>query len=72
MPSLWNMKKNQDPKADDIYQLMYRYSQPRDVYIDNIILNRAGTSVFYSPMLLESDGLNIPLIYIVSSIIQLL
>ena len=56
MPSLWNMKKNQDPKADDIYQLMYRYSQPRDVYIDNIILNRAGTSVFYSPMLLESDG----------------
>ena len=49
MPSLWNMKKNQDSKTDDIDQLMHRYSQPRVVYIDNIILNRAGTSTFYSP-----------------------
>ena len=50
-----NMKKNQDSKADDIDQLMHRYPHLRVAYIDNIRLNRAGASAFYS-VLVKSDG----------------
>jgi len=50
-----NMKKNQDPKADDIEQLMHRYPHLRIAYIDSIRVNRAGTAVSYS-VLVKSDG----------------
>jgi len=42
------MKKNQDPKADDIDNLMHRYPHLRVAYIDSQRLNRSGDSVFYS------------------------
>lgn len=50
-----NMKKNQDPKADDIEQLMHRFPHMRVAYIDTIRLNRSGASLFYS-VLVKSDG----------------
>lgn len=50
-----NMKRNQDPKADDIEKLMHRFPHLRIAYIDNIRINRAGASIFYS-VLLKSDG----------------
>lgn len=50
-----NMKKNQDPKADDIDQLMHRFPHLRVAYIDEIRLNRAGKSNFFS-VLVKSDG----------------
>ena len=50
-----NQKKNQDAKADDIEYLMHRYPHLRIAYIDNIRVNRAGNSVFYS-VLVKSDG----------------
>jgi callose synthase len=50
-----NMKRNQDPKADDIEKLMHRFPHLRVAYIDNIRINRAGESVYYS-VLLKSDG----------------
>ena len=50
-----NMKRNQDSKADDIDALMHRFPHLRIAYIDEIRLNRAGNSVFYS-VLVKSDG----------------
>jgi len=50
-----NMKKNQDPKADDIDALMHKFPHLRIAYIDSIRLNRAGASVFYS-VLVKSNG----------------
>ena len=49
MPSLLNMNKRQYSKVSDIDQLMHRYPYLRVAYIDNIRLNRAGTSALYSP-----------------------
>eukprot|EP00594_Rhizosolenia_setigera_P001547 CAMPEP_0178945756 /NCGR_PEP_ID=MMETSP0789-20121207/3908_1 /TAXON_ID=3005 /ORGANISM="Rhizosolenia setigera, Strain CCMP 1694" /LENGTH=2019 /DNA_ID=CAMNT_0020625675 /DNA_START=629 /DNA_END=6688 /DNA_ORIENTATION=+ len=49
-----NMKKNQDPKADDIEQLMHRFPHMRVAYIDTVRLNRGGASEFYS-VLVKSD-----------------
>jgi callose synthase len=50
-----NMKRNQDPKADDIEALMHRFPHMRVAYIDSIRINRAGASIFYS-VLVKSDG----------------
>jgi callose synthase len=50
-----NMKRNQDPKADDIEALMHRFPHLRIAYIDNVRVNRSGASVFYS-VLIKSDG----------------
>jgi len=49
------MKKNQDPKAGDIEDLMHRFPHMRVSYIDTVRLNRAGASDFYS-VLVKSDG----------------
>lgn len=48
------MKRNQDPKADDIEALMHRFPLLRVAYIDSVRLNRSGVSVFYS-CLVKSD-----------------
>ena len=50
-----NMKRDQDPKADDIDALMHRFPHLRIAYIDSVRVNRSGTSVFYS-CLMKSDG----------------
>lgn len=50
-----NMKRNQDPKADDIEDLMHKFPHLRIAYIDNVKINRSGASVFYS-VLVKSDG----------------
>lgn len=50
-----NMKKNQDPKADDIEELLHRFPHLRISYIDSIRLNRSGAAVSYS-VLMKSDG----------------
>jgi len=50
-----NMKRNQDPKADDIDALMHRFPHLRVAYIDSIRVNRSGASLFYS-VLVKSDG----------------
>jgi callose synthase len=50
-----NMKRNQDPKADDIEALLHRFPHLRVAYIDNIRLNRDGAAVYYS-VLVKSDG----------------
>ena len=50
-----NMKRNQDPKADDIEALMHRFPHLRVAYIDSIRLNRDGATVYYS-VLVKSDG----------------
>lgn len=50
-----NMKRNQDHKAEDIEKLMHRFPHLRVAYIDNIRINRAGESIYYS-VLLKSDG----------------
>lgn len=49
-----SMKRNQDPKADDIDALMHRFPHLRVAYIDNIRLNREGAAVYYS-VLVKSD-----------------
>ncbi len=49
-----SMKRNQDPKADDIDALMHRFPHLRVAYIDSIRLNREGAAVFYS-VLVKSD-----------------
>ena len=49
------MKKEQDPKAEDIEELLHRYTHLRIAYIDSIRLNRAGAAVSYS-VLIKSDG----------------
>jgi callose synthase len=49
------MKRNQDPKADDIDSLMHRFPHLRVAYIDSIRINRSGASVFYS-VLVKSNG----------------
>ena len=43
-----NMKRNQDPKADDIEALMHRFPHLRVAYIDSIRLNRDGAAVYFS------------------------
>jgi callose synthase len=48
------MKKEQDPKADDIDKLMHRHPHMRVAYIDTVRLNRSGDSLFYS-VLVKSD-----------------
>eukprot|EP00980_Cylindrotheca_fusiformis_P030196 scaffold24531_cov122-Cylindrotheca_fusiformis.AAC.5 len=50
-----NMKRNQDPKADDIDALMHRFPHLRVAFIDTIRINRAGASVCYS-VLVKSNG----------------
>lgn len=50
-----NMKRDQDPKADDIDALMHRFPHLRIAYIDTVRINRAGTSAYYS-CLVKSDG----------------
>ncbi len=50
-----NQRKNQDPKAEDIEDMMHRFPHLRIAYIDTIRVNRAGASVFYS-VLVKSDG----------------
>lgn len=50
-----NMKRNQDKKADDIDQLMHTYPHLRVAYIDNIRINRSGSSMYYS-VLVKSNG----------------
>lgn len=50
-----NMKRNQDPKGEDIDKLMHRFPHLRIAYIDSIRINRSGASIFYS-VLLKSDG----------------
>jgi len=50
-----NMKKNQDPKAEDIEDLLHRYPHLRIAYIDTIRLNRTGAAIYYS-VLIKSDG----------------
>ncbi len=50
-----NQKKNQDPKAEDIEDLMHRFPHLRIAFIDTIRLNRTGASVYYS-CLVKSDG----------------
>jgi callose synthase len=49
------MRKDQDPKADDIDDLMHRYPHLRIAYIDCARLNRSGEMGFYS-CLVKSDG----------------
>ena len=49
MPSLWNMKKNQDSKAGAIDQFIHRYPHFRVAHIHSITFNRARTSVSYPP-----------------------
>lgn len=49
------MKRNQDPKADDIDALMHRHPHLRVAYIDTVRLNREGAALFYS-VLVKSDG----------------
>lgn len=50
-----NQKKNQDPKAEDIEDLMHQFPLMRIAYIDAIRVNRAGATVYYS-VLVKSDG----------------
>lgn len=50
-----DQKKNQDPKAEDIEDLMHRFPHLRVAYIDTIRVNRAGASIYYS-VLVKSDG----------------
>lgn len=50
-----DMKRNQDPKADDIEALMHRFPHLRVAYIDCIRLNRDGAAVYYS-VLVKSGG----------------
>jgi len=49
-----SMKRNQDPKADDIEALLHRFPHMRVAYIDTIRINRSGASVYYS-VLVKSD-----------------
>ena len=49
------MKRNQDPKADDVDALMHRFPHLRIAYIDTIRLNRSGASHYYS-VLVKSNG----------------
>ena len=49
-----DMRRNQDPKADDIEALMHRFPYLRVAYIDSIRINRSGASVYYS-VLVKSD-----------------
>jgi callose synthase len=49
------MKRNQDPKADDIEALLHRHPHLRVAYIDSVRVNRSGASVYYS-CLVKSDG----------------
>uniref|UniRef100_A0A7S4EG16 1,3-beta-glucan synthase n=1 Tax=Pseudo-nitzschia australis TaxID=44445 RepID=A0A7S4EG16_9STRA len=50
-----SMKRNQDPKADDIDALMHRHPHLRIAYIDSVRLNRDGAALYYS-VLVKSDG----------------
>uniref|UniRef100_A0A7S1UZ62 1,3-beta-glucan synthase n=2 Tax=Grammatophora oceanica TaxID=210454 RepID=A0A7S1UZ62_9STRA len=57
------MKRNQDKKANDIEDLMRRFPHMRVAYIDNIRINRAGASVFYSVLVKSDKKGNIQEIY---------
>jgi callose synthase len=48
------MKRNQDPKADDIDALMHRFPLLRVAFIDSVRVNRSGAS-FYYLCLVKSD-----------------
>jgi callose synthase len=50
-----NQKKNQDPKAEDIEDMLHRFPHLRVAYIDSIRVNRAGATIYYS-CLVKSDG----------------
>jgi len=50
-----SMKRNQDPKANDIDALLHRYLHLRVAYIDTVRLNRDGAALYYS-VLVKSDG----------------
>jgi callose synthase len=50
-----NMKRNQDPKAEDIEALMHRFPHLRIAYIDSVRLNRSGAATYCS-VLIKSDG----------------
>ena len=54
IPSLWNMKKNQDAESDDIDQLMRRYLHLRVAYIDNIGLNHVEEFASIQHKLIEN------------------
>lgn len=58
-----NMKRNQDSKADDIDALMHRFPHLRIAYIDEIRINRAGVSIFYSVLVKSDSKGNIQEIY---------
>ncbi|CAM9568890.1 unnamed protein product [Chrysoparadoxa australica] len=45
------MKKNQDPKADDIDWLLRRFPNLRIAYIDELRVTREGTSEFFSVLI---------------------
>jgi len=50
------MKRNQDPKADDIEFLLGRYPNLRVAYIDELRLSREGASDFYSVLIKKDAG----------------
>jgi len=50
-----NMKRNQDPKADDIEALLHKFPHLRVAYIDSVRTNRVGAATFYS-VLVKSNG----------------
>lgn len=49
------MKRDQDPKADDIEDLMHRFPHMRVAYIDSVRNIRSGDMAFYS-CLVKSNG----------------
>lgn len=49
-----SMKRDQDPKADDIEDLLHRFPHLRIAYIDAVRTNRSGNSLYYS-CLIKSD-----------------
>jgi len=51
------MKKNQDPKADDIEWLMHKYPHMRVAYIDSVRLSRSDKDdILFFSVLVKSDG----------------
>lgn len=52
------MKRNQDPKADDIDFLLYRYPNLRVAYIDELRLSREGHTDFYSVLIKGDMGVS--------------
>ena len=58
-----NMKRNQDPKADDIDALMRTHPHLRIAYIDSVRLNRDGASLYYSVLVKSDEEGNIREVY---------